>query len=122
MITPRRGRIKSFDERTGNIVITLNDELGDVQAHSTSCSSGNPTRFPVAGELADVLCLDSGDIVGVRVGSALVKNILNVKWSAEDNEYVGLCADFPSLSWLAPTHDEALKGIQRLVSENVGQT
>ncbi len=23
-----------------------------------------------------------------------------VTWSAEDNEYVGLCAEFPSLSWL----------------------
>ena len=22
-----------------------------------------------------------------------------VKWSAEDNGYVGLCAEFPSLSW-----------------------
>ena len=25
-----------------------------------------------------------------------------VTWSAEDNEHVGLCAEFPSLSWLAP--------------------
>jgi predicted HicB family RNase H-like nuclease len=24
-----------------------------------------------------------------------------VTWSEEDNEYVGLCAEFPSLSWLA---------------------
>ena len=23
-----------------------------------------------------------------------------VTWSAEDNKYVGLCAEFPSLSWL----------------------
>lgn len=26
-----------------------------------------------------------------------------VTWSAEDNEHVGLCAEFPSVSWLAPT-------------------
>ena len=38
-------------------------------------------------------------------------------WSPEDNEHVGLCAEFPSLSWLAPTPDEALDGIQRLVRE-----
>ena len=25
-----------------------------------------------------------------------------VTWSEEDEEYVGLCAEFPSLSWLAP--------------------
>lgn len=42
-----------------------------------------------------------------------------VAWSAEDAEYVGLCAEFPSLSWLAPTSDEALFGIRRLVAECV---
>ena len=40
-----------------------------------------------------------------------------VTWSADDNEYVGLCAEFPSLSWLAPTPDEALSGIWWVVSE-----
>ena len=42
-----------------------------------------------------------------------------VTWSAEDNEYVGLCAEFPSLSWLAPVPEEALAGIQRLVSDSL---
>lgn len=42
-----------------------------------------------------------------------------VAWSAEDAEYVGLCAEFPSLSWLAPTSDEALSGIRRLAAECV---
>ncbi len=40
-----------------------------------------------------------------------------ITWSPEDNAHVGLCAEFPSLSWLAPTPDEALEGIQRLVRE-----
>ena len=40
-----------------------------------------------------------------------------ITWSAEDSEHVGLCAEFPSLSWLAPTPEEALSGIQRLVRE-----
>ena len=40
-----------------------------------------------------------------------------ITWSAEDDEHVGLCAEFPSLSWLAPTHATALSGIQRLVRE-----
>ena len=38
-----------------------------------------------------------------------------ITWSAEDNEHVGLCAEFPSLSWLAPTPSKALSGIQHLV-------
>ena len=40
-----------------------------------------------------------------------------VTWSAEDGEYVGLCAEFPSLSWLAPTQEDAFAGIRALVSE-----
>jgi len=42
-----------------------------------------------------------------------------VTWSEDDNEYVGLCAEFPSLSWLAPTPEDALKGIRKLVAEVV---
>ena len=42
-----------------------------------------------------------------------------VTWSAEDGEHVGLCAEFPSLSWLAKTPETALKGIRRVVSEVV---
>ncbi len=40
-----------------------------------------------------------------------------VTWSEDDNEYVGLCAEFPSLSWLSSTPEAALKGIRKLVSE-----
>ena len=36
--------------------------------------------------------------------------------SAEDGEHLGRCAEFPSLSWLAPTPGEALSGIRELVS------
>jgi predicted HicB family RNase H-like nuclease len=42
-----------------------------------------------------------------------------VTWSAEDGEHVGLCAEFPSLSWLARTPEAALKGIRQVVSEVV---
>ena len=42
-----------------------------------------------------------------------------ITWSAEDAEHVGLCAEFPSLSWLAATPAEALSGIQRLVADSV---
>jgi predicted HicB family RNase H-like nuclease len=42
-----------------------------------------------------------------------------VTWSENDNEYVGLCAEFPSLSWLALTPEATLKGIRKLVAEVV---
>ena len=42
-----------------------------------------------------------------------------VTWSPEDNEHIGLCTEFPSLSWLAPTTEEALKGIQQMVGDIV---
>ncbi len=42
-----------------------------------------------------------------------------VIWSANDDEYLGLCAEFPSLSWLAGTPEAALKGIRRVVAEGI---
>jgi predicted HicB family RNase H-like nuclease len=47
------------------------------------------------------------------------KYTYRVMWSEEDGEYVGLCAEFPSLSWLARTPEAALKGIRRLVNKVV---
>jgi predicted HicB family RNase H-like nuclease len=40
-----------------------------------------------------------------------------VTWSEEDQEFVGLCAEFPSLSWLDKQQTEALNGIVRVVGE-----
>jgi predicted HicB family RNase H-like nuclease len=48
-----------------------------------------------------------------------------VTWSTEDEEYIGLCTEFPSLSWLARTPEAALKGIRaqvRSVVEDLEQT
>ena len=42
-----------------------------------------------------------------------------VTWSEEDKEYVGLCAEFSSLSWLARTPEAALKGIRKVVADVV---
>ena len=42
-----------------------------------------------------------------------------VIWSEEDREFVGLCAEFPSLSWLAESQEEALRGIVDLVTDAV---
>jgi len=40
-------------------------------------------------------------------------------WSPEDGEYVGLCAEYPSLSWLAKAPEAALAGIRKVVGEVV---
>jgi len=42
-----------------------------------------------------------------------------VTWSPEDNEHVGLCVEFPSLSWLAETPEQALTGIRQVVADVV---
>ncbi|WP_235041019.1 type II toxin-antitoxin system HicB family antitoxin [Vreelandella profundi] len=42
-----------------------------------------------------------------------------IRWSEEDDQFVGLCTELPSLSWLADTHQEALEGILSLVSDVV---
>jgi hypothetical protein len=34
-----------------------------------------------------------------------------VTWSDEDEEYIGLCAEFPSLSWLASPRPKMLSGV-----------
>ena len=54
-----------------------------------------------------------------------MKNLKNdhytyrVTWSEDDQEYVGLCAEFPSLSWLASSQQAALKGIGAIVADVV---
>ncbi len=45
------------------------------------------------------------------------KYTYRVTWSEEDNEHVGLCAEFPSISWLAQTPEAALNGVSKLVHE-----
>jgi predicted HicB family RNase H-like nuclease len=42
-----------------------------------------------------------------------------VTWSEEDQEYVGLCAEFPGLSWLADSPEAALRGVRRMVADSV---
>ncbi|MBT5290878.1 MAG: toxin-antitoxin system HicB family antitoxin [Thiotrichales bacterium] len=47
------------------------------------------------------------------------KYTYRVSYSEDDKEYVGLCAELPSLSWLDASRNEAFSGIQDLVSEVV---
>jgi len=45
------------------------------------------------------------------------KYTYRVTWSEEDEEFVGLCSEFPGLSWLAETSENTLKGIHAVVKE-----
>ncbi len=47
------------------------------------------------------------------------KYTYRVFWSDEDEEFIGLCAEFPGLSWLASTSEKALKGIRSVVKNCV---
>ena len=41
----------------------------------------------------------------------------SVTWSDDDKEYIGLCTEFPSLSWISSTPEAALKGIRKVVGD-----
>jgi len=47
------------------------------------------------------------------------KYTYRVTWSEEDGEFVGLCAEFPSLSWLSASPEAAMRGIRELVKDSV---
>jgi len=53
------------------------------------------------------------------MSNSISRYIYRVEWSPEDREYIGLCSEFPSLSWLAETPEEAFSGIRALVDEVV---
>lgn len=40
-----------------------------------------------------------------------------VIWSEEDQEHIGLCTEFPSLSWLESSPEAAISGIRQLVQD-----
>jgi predicted HicB family RNase H-like nuclease len=42
-----------------------------------------------------------------------------VTWSPDDQEYVGLCTELPSLSWLSKDPGKALSGIRKVAAEAV---
>ncbi len=43
----------------------------------------------------------------------------HVTWSEGDREYIGLCTEFASLSWLASEPEAALEGIRQIVADVV---
>jgi predicted HicB family RNase H-like nuclease len=58
-------------------------------------------------------------MISVKMARAIDRYTYRVTWSEEDQEYVGLCAEFPSLSWLDASPEAALQGIRSLVKKVV---
>ena len=55
----------------------------------------------------------------MKTQSEIDRYTYRVTWSQEDDQCVGLCAEFPSLSWLAATPEKALRGIRKVVADVV---
>jgi predicted HicB family RNase H-like nuclease len=55
----------------------------------------------------------------VNEQKAINEYTYRVTWSDEDGQCVGLCAEFPSLSWLGATPEKALRGIRRVMAQVV---
>jgi predicted HicB family RNase H-like nuclease len=45
--------------------------------------------------------------------------IYKIVWSEEDREYIGLCVEFPELSWFAVSPESALRGIRKVVEDAI---
>ncbi len=43
----------------------------------------------------------------------------NTVWSEDDGEFVGVCKEFPGLSWLDKDRERALQGIVELVEQSI---
>lgn len=43
--------------------------------------------------------------------------IYKVVWSEENREYIGVCVEFPELSWFGVSPESALKGIRKVVED-----
>ncbi len=55
--------------------------------------------------------------MAIKIAEKNDRYTYRVTWSEEDGEYVGLCAEFPSLSWLDDSQEAALRGIRSVVVE-----
>jgi predicted HicB family RNase H-like nuclease len=55
--------------------------------------------------------------MAIKAVSRAEQYTYRITWSNEDKEFVGLCAEFPSLSWLDKTPVASLQGISKLVKE-----
>ena len=57
----------------------------------------------------------NSDKIGIDDDLNIDRYMYKIFWSDDDQSYVGLCETFESLSWLADTPEDAIRGIKSLV-------
>jgi predicted HicB family RNase H-like nuclease len=70
-------------------------------------SQPNPIRFDK--------CYRQSIALRLKMTKDLDRYTYRLTWSEQDTEHVGLCAEFPGLSWLDSSPEKALSGIRKLV-------
>jgi len=55
----------------------------------------------------------------MKTDTIYLRYTYRVIWSEEDHEHVGLCAELPSMSWLAKTPETAMRGIVQAAADAV---
>jgi hypothetical protein len=81
-----------------------------------------PALVPLSGgsiEKMSPKCDVDRPVVGKRSAVSAYRYTYRVTWSPEDGEHVGLCVEFPSLSWLARSPEAALEGIRHVVASAI---
>lgn len=95
------------------------DETSDAEISArvtTSSSSRNPNRDRAVDNYASYPPGKPGGARAVDAAVTYDNSGHAVIWSAEDHEYVGLAKSYPSMSWLASTHGDALTGIRLIAA------
>ena len=54
-----------------------------------------------------------------KISKAIDHYTYRITWSEEEHEHLGLCTEFPGLSWLEKAPEKALAGIRKLVRQTV---
>ena len=92
-------------------------DTADGRCAEPSIRSGDPDDPKLARYTWCGCCMaDCPDVHGPE-GRLPAHYHYRTEWSIDDDEFVGLATEFPSLSFLAPTPHEALAGIRSLVAE-----
>lgn len=114
-----------FRERGGswNIELDLHEQQPGI-TKGDLIATGTITAPPRYGQsprerAAFIVTIIRNHLLHTRTAEAVASSDYGyrVEWSPADNEFVGLVAEFSSLSWLAPTEDAALHGIIKVVEQ-----
>ncbi len=81
------------------------------------CNPTLDTLLKIARALRLRLKVQPAEVTGPSPADAYTYRVV---WSTEEPAYLGLCVEYPELSFLDSTSEGAFAGIRRLVSQHVG--